>query len=236
MQTPAEAIAARRSRAAEVLARAMDNAILLVGAGSPIPVPGGMDQVHAFAPHPHYQWLAGHRSPGGVIAFDQSDGVWHDFVPPVTTDDAVWEGRTTSFGEPIEGLAPWLELRRGKATAVLGVAVDDVHADEDLSSALEPRLLAARRPKDEHELATMRRACDATRSGFDAARRVIARRNVTEREIEIELTAACLRAGGHGMGYHTIVGAGTNAAILHFSAGDRVVEDGSFVLIDAGCH
>ena len=234
MHTPAEAIDARRTRAAEALA--MDGAILLVGAGSPIPVPGGMDQVHAFAPHPHYQWLAGHRSPGGVIAYDPTDGVWHDFVPPVTTDDAVWEGRTTSFGEPLDGLTPWLESRRGKAIAALGVPFDGVTADTDLSSLLEPRLLAARRPKDEHELEIMQQACHATRHGFDAARRVIARQTITERAIEIELNAACLRAGGHGIGYHTIVGAGTNAAILHFSAGDRVVEDGSFVLIDAGCH
>ncbi|MEO1535404.1 MAG: M24 family metallopeptidase [Planctomycetota bacterium] len=234
MQVPSDALAARRRRAAESLD--LGDAVLLVGAGSPIPVPGGMDQVHPFAPHPHYQWLAGHRSPGGVVAFDPRSNEWRDFSPAVTMDDTVWEGRTESFGEPLEGLAPWLEARKDRAVAVLGVPVDGFAYDRDVSESLEPALLAARRAKDAHEIEVIRRACAATARGFTAAKNAIAQPNATERSIEVDLTLACLRAGGHGMGYHTIVGTGSNAAILHFSAGDRIARDGEFVLIDAGCH
>ncbi len=234
MMTPDDVIAARRTRAAQAMS--LTDEILLVGAGSPVPVPGGMDQVHAFAPHPHYQWLAGHREPGGVVAFDAASNEWRDFVPATTEDDRVWQGRADAPGEPLATLEPWLRARTGRPTAVLGVPLDRVPSDVTLAESLEPRLLAARRAKDEHELGTIQRACDATRAGFEAARRVLARASVTERAIEIELTAACMRAGGHAMGYHTIVGSGPNAAVLHFSAGERAVGEGEFVLIDAGCH
>lgn len=227
-------VVARRERAAAALK--LSNEILLIGAGSPIPVPGGMDQIFPFAPHPHYQWLAGHRAPGGVIAFDPEHNEWHDFSPAATEDDAVWEGRTESFGEPIEGLRPWLQARAGRSIAMLGVPLEGIPDVDAISASLEPTLLAARRAKDAAELATIRAACAATAAGFEAARRAIARHGATERDIELDLTIACMRAGGHAMGYHTIVGSGPNAAVLHFSAGDRAVSDGEFVLVDAGCH
>lgn len=229
-----DSIAARRARAAASLG--LTNQILLVGAGTPIPVPGGMDQIHPFAPHPHYQWLAGHRAPGGVITFDPEANDWRDFSPAATEDDAVWEGRTASFGEPLEGLALWLAERAGRPVAMLGVPHAGINTDTSLSESLEPKLLAARRAKDDAELTIVRKACEATRLGFEAGRAAIARADSTERDIELDLTIACMRAGGHAMGYHTIVGAGPQSAVLHGSAREHTVADGEFVLIDAGCH
>ena len=38
------------------------------------------------------------------------------------------------------------------------------------------------------------------------------------------------------MAYNTIVAAGANACVLHYRAGDAVMNDGDLVLIDAGCE
>lgn len=229
-----DAIARRRQRAGALLD--LEDEILLVGAGTPIPVPGGMDQVFPFAPHPHYQWLAGHRAAGGVVAFDPQHHEWVDFVPETTEDDRVWEGRADAPGEPLSGLMPWLQARTGRSIAVLGAGVEGVPAVHQLGDSLEPKLLAARRAKDDEEIAIIRKACEATCAAFDAAKAAIAREGTTERAIELDLTIAGRRAGADGMGYHVIVGAGSNAAVLHFSATDREVVEGDFVLIDAGCH
>jgi Xaa-Pro aminopeptidase len=52
----------------------------------------------------------------------------------------------------------------------------------------------------------------------------------------VELEAEFFRRGGDRTAYGTIVGAGSNAAVLHFSPTDRVIEAGDVVLIDAGAE
>lgn len=227
-------IAARRDRVAAAFD--LDDEIVLIAGGSPIPVPGGLDRVHRFRPHPHYQWLAGHQHAGGVLAYDARDRSWHDFVPPTTDADRMWEGKADAPGEPIDGLEPWLSARRGRPIAMLGVPMDGVPDVPALTAKLDPILLAARRIKDDAELAQIRRACDATAAGFAWAKETIALPHATERLIRIELEAECFRRGGEAMGYDTIVGVGGNAAVLHFAPGERPVADGDFILIDAGCE
>lgn len=42
------------------------------------------------------------------------------------------------------------------------------------------------------------------------------------------------QAGLRQLGYPCIVGAGPNAAVLHYERNDAVVQDGQLVLVDAG--
>lgn len=229
-----EHIRARRARAAEAW---QTDHVVLIGSGSPIPVPGGQDQVHHFEPHPDHYWLAGHRAPGAVLAFDPREG-WRDYTPDLTEADRVWEGLTQRAGEPISGLKAWLEARANRPKAVLGVTsgpLEGVQTDRTASAVYAERLLHVRRTKDTIEIELVRRACAATARGHAHAR-AYAQPGVSEREIQIEIEAECFRAGGERMGYHTTVGSGTNAAVLHFSPSSRKVNEGDFVLIDAGCQ
>lgn len=211
--------------------------ILLISAGHPIPVPGGMDRVFPFRAHPDHYWLTGHRTPGAVLAYDPQSG-WRDFTPDVTEDDRVWEGLTSRPGEPISGLMPWLEERQNRPKAVLGAPeprLQGLNSDRTAVAKYEEAILHARRPKDRAEVESMQKACAATIAGHERAR-AFAQPGVSEREIQIELEAECYRRGGEAMGYDTIVGVGPNAAVLHFAPGDRKVKEGDFVLIDAGCE
>ncbi|HNC24966.1 MAG TPA: aminopeptidase P N-terminal domain-containing protein, partial [Opitutaceae bacterium] len=104
------ALPERRARMAAALQ--LDDALLLVGAGEPVPLPERSDQHYPFRAHAEYYYLAELECPGGVVAFDPRQGErdgWVSFVPAVTEGERVWEGRAQPPGEPISGLGPWLE-------------------------------------------------------------------------------------------------------------------------------
>ena len=109
----------------------------------------------------------------------------------------------------------------------------EVRCDPALSSDLRLALDVVRRPKDEIEVERMRVAERATSAAFAAAIPFLVQGS-TERSVQVELETAALRAGADAMAYDTIVGAGTNSAVLHFMPTDRRMVDGDLVLIDAG--
>lgn len=229
-----EVLAARQRRAADAFGP--DAPLVLVGAGEPIPIPGGLDQTFPFVPHPEYYWLSGSRRWGGVMAFDPETG-WKHFVRPVTEAERLWEGEPeVPEGESVAGLAAWVKGHHERPVTILGSAVEQlagISSDADLTESLRQRLDAARRPKDETEVALIERAVAATAAGHARAREFI-RPGVTERQIQVELEAEMFRHGADAMGYGTIVGAGTHAAVLHFEPGERIVGEDDLVLVDAG--
>lgn len=228
------ALVARRERIAKALE--LTDEILLVGAGEPVPLPENTDQHYPFRAHSEYVYLADLDSPGGVVAYDPKRGPvkgWTSFVPDVTEAERVWEARTQDPGETLARLEPYLTTRRGRAIVNLGAPLRGVHPDPARIAAVREKFTHARRPKDAAELALLRRSAAATAAGYEALRAHV-RPGVTERALQIELEAGFSRAGGHRTGYGTIVGAGSNSAVLHFSPSERVTKKGDFLLVDAG--
>ena len=226
----------RRARVAAALP--LGDGLLLIGAGEPIPLPEVSDQVHEFRAHAEYFYLAGLDHPGGAVAFDPRDGAetgWVSFVHVVTEGERVWEGRTQLAGRPIGELTNWLAARRGRAIAQLGPSGHGVAGDAALTAAVRAAFTHARRIKDAAEIATIRRAADATTRGFAAMPERL-RPGVTERALQIELEAEFFRGGATRTGYHSLVGSGPNAAILHCPPSERAMQAGEFVLIDAGAE
>ncbi len=221
-----------RRRARVASAWDLSDEIVLVGAGRPIPIPGGADQTFPFIAHSDYFYLADRQVAGGVLAFDPKEG-WVDFVPEVTAAERIWEGKADVPGTPLSNLESWLAARRGRTIVVLGSALPGVASDEARAAEVGERLTHVRRTKDEVELGRMRAAAAATVPGYAAARRMILA-GVTERQIQIELEAEFFRHGGNVAAYDTIVAAGSNSAVLHFAPTSRAAREGDVVLIDAG--
>ncbi|HEX5631998.1 MAG TPA: aminopeptidase P N-terminal domain-containing protein [Gemmatimonadales bacterium] len=136
-------LVARRERAAA--AWALRDEVVLIGAGSMIPIPGGADATYPFLAHPEYLWLSGHEVVDAVLAFDPREG-WTDFVPPVTQAERVWEGRTDAPGTPLHELGGWLAARRGRAVVTLGCPIPGLPGDAVRGAHLREQLLHARRP------------------------------------------------------------------------------------------
>lgn len=224
-----------RRRAALASAWELDQGIVLVGAGEPVPIPGRGDPTYPFRSHSEYLYLTDRERPGGVLAFDAGDG-WVDFVAPVTRDELLWERRAAPSiedGVPISRLGPWLEARSARPLANLGAPVGGVSPDPALTSELRAALNHLRRQKDPVELSRMRRAEQATRAGFAAAAQLL-EPGLTERALQIELEAEFFRAGADRLAFDTIIAAGANSAVLHHPPTSQALADGELLLIDAG--
>jgi Xaa-Pro aminopeptidase len=248
------AIQLERRRRAAADAWQLDDEVVLVGAGDPIPIPGRADITYPFQAHSEYLYLTDRRLPGGVLAFDPAEG-WVDFPAPVTEADRLWSGvpagddgaRTT------DDLGSWLAQRgRDRRTVWLGsppAGLDGAQAHAganraagaqraagaELAERLRLALSAVRRPKDAVELERMRIAQQATRAAFARVVEVLAD-GVTERRAQIELEAEAFRHGAAAMGYDTIIGTGPNSGVLHFMPSGRMMRRGELVLIDAGAE
>ena len=95
--------------------------------------------------------------------------------------------------------------------------------------------------KDEHELATMRRAAQISagahvRAMQRSARMLRAGEDVREYHLDAELLHEFRQHGSQYVAYGSIVAAGAHACVLHYQAGNAPVRAGELVLIDAGCE
>ncbi|MDP9234702.1 MAG: aminopeptidase P family protein [Actinomycetota bacterium] len=212
----------------------LTNEVVLIAAGPPIPIPGRGDITYPFRAHSEYFYLTDRERPGGVLAFVPEEG-WVDFVAPVTQDERLWEGAPleTEAGAVVSELGAWLQERSGRRIASLGAPLPDIAPDSDFTAEARRVLNRVRRQKDPVELERMRAAESATSGGFAAIGSLL-EPGRTEREIQIELEAEFFRNGADALAFDTIVGGGTNSAVLHFAPTRRPFQPGELVLIDAG--
>ena len=131
--------------------------------------------------------------------------------------DPVWDARVMGW------------LNRVRAEARTGVTAPNEIVDVR-SFIDEMRLF-----KDDHELATMRRAAAISSEAHSRAMRMV-RPGVHEYAVEAELLHAFRRAGAQAPAYTSIVAGGANACILHYVANDQPLHAGDLLLVDAGCE
>jgi len=129
--------------------------------------------------------------------------------------DPAWDARVMG----------WLNQVRAKARMGV-VAPADIR---DIRSILDEMRLV----KDEHEIATMRRAAELSAGAHVRAMRA-ARPGMMEYEIEAELLHEFRRHGAQFPAYWPIVASGPNACVLHYRENDRLMAEGDLLLIDAG--
>lgn len=227
---------ARRQRIADAIG--LTDEVLFIGAGEPVGIPGGQDQTYAFLSHQEYFYLTDTETEGGVVAFDPASG-WEDFVPVVTRGQRVWEGKEQIPGKPLRELAGWLAARRGRGVVMLGTPLPGVVTDATRVAEVRGLFTHARRAKDAAEIARMRRAVGATAPAFARVRELLASGAggaLSERDIQVEIESAFARHGATRNCYGTIVGAGSDAAVLHFHPSGRKAAPGDLLLLDAGAE
>ncbi|PHM49751.1 Xaa-Pro aminopeptidase [Xenorhabdus miraniensis] len=89
--------------------------------------------------------------------------------------------------------------------------------------------------KSEAELEIMRKAGKISAQAHTRAMQVC-RPDMFEYQLEAEIHHEFTYQGARYPAYNTIIGAGENACILHYSENERRMKDGDLVLIDAGCE
>ena len=81
----------------------------------------------------------------------------------------------------------------------------------------------------------MQRAADIASAGHARAMRAC-RPGMAEYELEAELSYEFRKRGADGHAYTPIVAGGANACVLHYVSNDKLLNDNTLVLIDAGCE
>jgi len=89
--------------------------------------------------------------------------------------------------------------------------------------------------KDEHELATMRRAAEISAAAQVRAMRTT-RPGMMEYQVEAELLHEFRHHGAQAPAYTPIVAGGANACVLHYIDNNAQLNDGELLLIDAACE
>lgn len=102
-------------------------------------------------------------------------------------------------------------------------------------SALDHLLNEMRLIKSDAEIAVMQRAADISADAHCRAMALVAPGQY-EYQLEAELIRTFMTAGSRWPAYPSIVGAGDNACILHYTRNDAPIQDGDLILIDAGCE
>ncbi len=132
-------------------------------------------------------------------------------------------GRDKGFNETL--LRHWQQLmttypKRGTGPVALA----------DTAPILHPM----RQVKSDSELALMRQAIAISVEAHNLAQE-IAQPGRYEYEVQAEMERLFRLRGGNGPAYPSIVAAGENACILHYTENTRQLQDGDLLLIDAGC-
>jgi Xaa-Pro aminopeptidase len=138
--------------------------------------------------------------------------LWHSIG-----HDSEWDARIAAALNTVRG-----QSRAGKRAPA---EIRDLRAELD-----QLRLV-----KDAHELDCMQRAADIASAGHARAM-AACRPGMAEYELEAELTYEFRRRGASAHAYPPIVAGGANACILHYVENDKLLADGTLVLIDAGCE
>ena len=133
-----------------------------------------------------------------------------------------------ALGSKLEArVQDWLKAVRAQARAGV-TAPSTVH---DVNVLLNEMRLV----KDAHEVAIMRKAGNIA-AGAHVRAMQASRPGMHEYELEAELLHEFRRHGAQFPAYTSIVATGHNACVLHYRAGDALLQDGDLVLIDAGCE
>jgi Xaa-Pro aminopeptidase len=226
--------------------------------GEVVVVPTGGFKVRAndtdyrFRPGTEFFHLVGSAEPDAVLVIDGTAALYQapsmDRSTPAFFTDRVygelWVGPRPSLAaqsallgvdtRPLEELEQLkgTEARvvRGYDPRVEALFVSDEEADAELTTFLSELRLV----KDDHEVAQLQAAVDATITGFeDVVRQLGAAKATSERWIE-GVFGLRARVEGNDVGYGSICAAGSHACTLHWTDNDGPVRDGDLVLLDMG--
>ena len=140
------------------------------------------------------------------------DYLWHS-----VGHDAEWDARITRALNAVRA-----QTRAGKRAPR---AILDLRAELD----------AMRQIKDPAELERMQQAADIASAGHARAMRNC-HPGMAEYALEAELTYEFRRRGADAHAYTPIVAGGANACVLHYVENDKLLNDHTLVLVDAGCE
>ncbi len=168
------------------------------------------------------------------------EGAVREFGADVAHPIEEFSGRIGNYLEGCESIA----FRVGRHPKYEDIVLGAWAAQLDLSArrggaasslvAPCPLLHQLRLRKEPEELERMRLAARISAEAHELAREAI-RPGMNERDVQALIEKHFLEQGARGPAYGSIVAAGENACILHYTANNAPLNAGDLLLIDAGC-
>ena len=211
------------------------------------------DTEYRFRPSTEFAHLVGSHEPDAVLVVE-ADGtsvlyqapVMDRSTPAFFTDRVygeLWVGPRPSLEatsallgiecrplEELDKLSGAARVVRGYDARVEALFETEEEADKELTTFLSELRLV----KDEHEIAQLQDAVDATVKGFeDVVRQLDRAKGTSERWIE-GVFGLRARVEGNDVGYGSICAAGAHACTLHWTDNDGPVCEGDLALLDMG--
>jgi Xaa-Pro aminopeptidase len=257
--------AKRRASFAEAMAKGGPGEAVAVLPAAPV-FARNSDVEHDFRQDSDLFYMTGFDEPQSALVLNASDKKSTLFVRPRDPEREIWDGpragvdgAKAKFGADeshvIRDLDEQLpKLLQNKRRLYYRLGRDRAFDDEVLRAIDRTRARARlgfswpteiidpgellhemRLFKDQADLSAMKRAADITK---EAHLRAMAqpRAGMNECEVEALLLETFRKHGSERPAYHSIVGSGANATILHYIANNRAMNGGELLLIDAGCE
>jgi Xaa-Pro aminopeptidase len=169
------------------------------------------------------------------------EGAVRDYGANVAFPIGELESRLPSFIENAPRLYYRIGHNRGFDEKVLA-ALEDVRSRSRTGVQAPSEIIDPGKILHEHrlvkgpdEIEHLRRACEISCKAHRAAMAACSP-DIHEYELEAVIEYVFRRSGSTGPGYPSIVGAGANATILHYSTNHGPITKSDMVLIDAGCE
>jgi Xaa-Pro aminopeptidase len=257
--------AKRRASFSEAMAKAGPGEAVAILPAAPV-FARNSDVDHDFRQDSDLFYMTGFDEPQSALVLNASDKKSTLFLRPRDPDREIWDGPRAgvdgakqTFGADESHVIRDLEeqlpkLLQNKRRLYFRLGRDRAFDDEVLRAIDRTRARARhgfswpteiidpgeilhemRLFKDAADLEAMKRAAAITKEAHIRAM-AQARAGMNECEVEAMLLQTFRKHGSERPAYHSIVGSGANATILHYVTNNREMKGGELLLIDAGCE
>ncbi len=209
------------------------------------------DVHYPFRANSYMLYLCGWTETEGVFAATNTSGNWETvlFVSPRDTKQEIWEGIRIG----VEGANEWpcdrAESMSNLEGALNGIIsqCDNIFSFTGASSIVDsiveniddlidprPKIDLMRRVKSQREIELMKEAAEiASNAHIEAMSHSFP--GIGEWQIQSIIEGHFINSGSQ-WSFPSIVGGGDNGTILHYKSNDSIIDNGSLVLVDAGCE
>jgi len=237
-----------QKRRQELLSRLSDNAVVIVSSNSE--QKRNSDVNYPFRPDSSFWYLTGFTEPDAIAVFSNNN--YSIFLRPKDKTKEIWNGKRLGVkaapkvlladnAYPIDDFLKTIHKLIDKNNFVYFDDFSTNKLNENITSiianvaeSLNPVISEMRLIKDPTEIQNMQTAANlAAKAHMTAMTKVSPR--LYEYNVEAQIDAE-FRTGNADHAYPPIVASGKNSCILHYTANNKILNDGELLLIDAGCE
>ena len=237
-----------QKRRQELLSRLSDNAVVIVSSNSE--QKRNSDVNYPFRPDSSFWYLTGFTEPDAIAIFSNNN--YSIFLRPKDKTKEIWNGKRLGVkaapkvlladnAYPIDDFLKTIHKLIDKNNFVYFDDFSTNKLNENITSiianvaeSLNPVISEMRLIKDPTEIQNMQTAANlAAKAHMTAMSKVSP--GLYEYNVEAQIDAE-FRTGNADHAYPPIVASGKNSCILHYTANNKILNDGELLLIDAGCE